>query len=84
MPIRIGTEVPTTIVEESIAIGITVTGAGTIIDQSFCNYPVYYKKGIAYLSNMKAAPIIAVGTIAQRNEFAAEIPSCPNRERRID
>jgi hypothetical protein len=37
MPIRIGMEVTTTIVEESIAIGITVTGAGTIINsRDFC------------------------------------------------
>jgi len=35
MGIRIGTEATTTIVEEFIATGITVTGAGTIIDFNF-------------------------------------------------
>ena len=38
----------------------------------------------SYRNSMKAAPIMAVGRMAQRNNFAAEIPSSPNRETRID
>jgi hypothetical protein len=38
----------------------------------------------SYRSSMKAAPIMAVGRMAQSNNFAAEIPSSPNRETRID
>ena len=37
-----------------------------------------------YRSSMKAAPIMAVGRMAQRNNFTAEIPSSPNRETKID
>jgi hypothetical protein len=39
---------------------------------------------ISYRSSMKAAPTMAVGRMAQSNNFKAEIPSSPNRETRID
>jgi hypothetical protein len=37
-----------------------------------------------YRSNIKAAPMMSVGKMAQINNFIAEIPSSPNRETRID
>jgi len=72
MATHIDTEVPTTTVEESIAVGTTVTGVGTIIDHNSRKDPAT-RRGIVYPSNMKAAPSLfcfrLVGRGQRRDPF---------------
>jgi hypothetical protein len=56
----------------------------TIFILPLCTLENRGKPGRFAYSSMKAAPIIMVGKIAQRNNFTAEIPSSPNRETKID